>query len=240
MHMRIKPISIPRNVIDSIPPPVTNVVPPPVVTSIPKPVVDVPIPVIDYPTLDVPTREEFEGAIIPPRKPKPETDISTRDLPPVPPQVNVPGIGPVDLPPVGPLITAGATAAVTAVVALGASIFLSQLKEKFLDPLIKKLSKKKNKKFKHKKPVIHYVDNGDGCDIFEYSVKGTKLLSKVENVETYLRDQVEISSLYEHDNKIIINDSLMSKFTEEGQKRFKRHFVPAKVIVKKLSSRLSF
>ena len=90
-----------------------------------------------------------------------------------------------------------------------------------------------------KKPVIHFVENGDEIDIFQYSVKGTELLTRVNNVESYIRDQVEISSLYEYDNKIIINDSLKTKFTKEGQKRFKRHFVPAKAIVKKLSARLS-
>ena len=238
--MRIKPVRIPRNIIDRIPRPVTDVVPPPVTTTIPKPVVDVPNPTVEYPVIDVPTREEFEGVVVPPEKPKPETPLPTRDLPLPTPQVNVPGIGPVDLPPVAPLIASGATAAVTAVVALGSSILLTQLKNKFLDPLIKKLSKKKNNKFKQKKPVIHFVDNGEGSDIFQYSVKGTELLAKVDNVEMYLRDQIEISSLYEYDNKIIINDSLKEKFTEEGQKRFKRHFVPAKAIVKKLSARLSF
>ena len=242
--MRIKPVRIPRNIIDRIPAPVTDVVPPPVVTNMPKPVVDVPNPVIEYPTLDVPTREEFEGVVLPPQESESETDQPTRDLPAVPtpvvPQVNVPGVGLVDLPPVGPLITAGATAAVTAVVALGASIFMNQLKEKFLEPLIKKATKKKNKKLKQKKPVIHFADTGQEIDIFEYSVKGTRLVSRVENVELYLRDQIEIDSLYEYDNKIIVDDSLKTKFTEEGQKRFKRHFVPAKVIVKKLSAKLSF
>jgi len=235
--MRIKPLRIPRNVIDRIPSPVTDVVPPPVVTTIPKPVVDVPNPVIEYPTIDLPTREQFQGVVIPPKDTKPEVNQPIRNLPA---QVNVPGVGPVDIPPIAPLVAAGATAAVTAVVALGSSILLAQLKEKFLDPLIKKLGKKKNKKFKQKKPVIHFVDNGEGSDIFEYSIKGTQLLAKVENVELYLRDQIEISSLYEYDNKIIINDSLKGNFTEEGQKRFKRHFVPAKTIVKKLSARLSF
>jgi len=240
--MRIKPVRIPRNVIDRIPPPVTEVVPPPVVTNMPKPVVDVPNPVIEYPTLDVPTREQFEGVVTPPKQQESETKDPTRDLPPVnpPAQVTLPVVGPVDLPPVGPLITAGATAAVTAVVALGASIFMNQLKEKFLEPLIKKMSKKKNKKLKQKKPVIHFTDTGQEIDIFEYSVKGTRLVSRVENVELYLRDQIEIDSLYEYDNKIIVDDSLKTKFTEEGQKRFKRHFVPAKVIVKKLSAKLSF
>ena len=66
--MRIKPVSIPRNIIDRIPAPVTDVVPPPVVTNMPKPVVDVPNPVIEYPTLDVPTREEFEGVVLPPQE----------------------------------------------------------------------------------------------------------------------------------------------------------------------------
>ena len=240
--MRIKPVRIPRNIIDRIPAPVTDVVPPPVTTTMPKPVVDVPNPVIEYPVLDLPTREQFEGVVIPPKQEESEPKDPTRDLPPVvpPAQVNLPVVGPVDLPPVGPLITAGATAAVTAVVALGASILLAQLKEKFLEPLIKRMGKKKTKKIKMKKPVIHYADNEKGCDIFEYSVKGTRYLGRVENIEMYIRDQVEISSLYEYDNKIIIDDSLSEKFTKEGQKRFKKYFVPGKAILKKLSAKFSF
>lgn len=240
--MRIKPIRIPRNIIDRIPAPVTQSVPPPVTTTMPKPVVDVPNPVVEYPVIDVPTREEFEGVVIPPKQEESEPKNPTRDLPPVtppPPQVNIPVVGPVDLPPVAPLITSGATAAVTAVVALGASIFLGQLKEKFLEPLVKKMGKKKTK-IKVKKPVIHYADNEKGCDIFQYSAKGTRYLGRVENIEMYLRDQVEISSIYEYDNKIIIDDSLKVKFTKEGQKRFRPLFVPSKTIVKKLSSKFSF
>ena len=44
-------------------------------------------------------------------------------------------------------------------------------------------------------------------DIFEYSSEGTKLISQTNNIEQYLRDQIETNSLYEIENKIFINNS---------------------------------
>ena len=140
------------------------------------------------------------------------------------------------------LITAGATAVVTTSVVLVSNILLQQLKG-MLDGPLKKLmgaGNKKKVKLKQKKPVLHYVKQGEQVCVFEYSVKGTRLVTTIDKPEQYIRDQVEMSSVYEYDNKILINDDIKDMFTKEGAKRFKKHFTPAKAIVKKLSARLSF
>jgi hypothetical protein len=238
--MEIEPIRIPTNLIREIPPPITNSTPPPVTSSLEIPVLDMPDAVIEYPTLDVPTQQNFEGMVLPPPQPQPETPVDSRDLPPPEITVNLPVVGDVPLPPVAPLITAGATAVVVATVTMGSTIILGMIKDKFIGPLIEKLTKPKKVKIKQKKPVLHFVEAENGTQIFEYSVKGTRLVNTTDNIEQYLRDQVNIDSLYEFDNKIIVDDVLKDKFTKEGVKRFKKHFTPAKAIVKKLSARLSF
>jgi hypothetical protein len=83
------------------------------------------------------------------------------------------------------------------------------------------------------------ADSGH-IDIFEYSAEGTRLVAQTDNVEQYIRDQVETNSLYEIENKVIIDDVMKDKFTKEGQERFKGLYAPPKKIAKKLSARLSF
>ena len=254
MPRDIPRISIPSNIIRTLPPPVTDIVPPPVITELEPPVVDVPAPVIEYPTIDVPTREEFEGQVAQPQQEnKPEAPEPTRDLPapPVPPApqpevnapqptVDVPGVGPVPLPEAAPLITAGTTAVVAAAATMTATILFSQVKDRLLAPVLERLSKPKKIKIKQKKPVLHFVEAENGVQIFEYTVKGTRLKDTTENIEQYLRDAIDIDSLYEYDNKLIIDDDLKPRFTKEGQKRFKKYLCPPQAIVKKLSARFSF
>jgi hypothetical protein len=244
MIMEIKPISIPRSVIRDIPPPVTNTTPPPVTSSLEAPVVEMPEIVIEYPTIDVPTEQDFRQQISTPPPPVAEEgQQGSRDLPPpAPPTINIGGIE-APLPEPAPLITAGATAVVTTAVTLTAVILVNKFKELVLEPLLKKLNAPKKKKIKVKqvKPVLHYILNDDGIvDILEYSQKGTKVIGNTDNVERYIRDQVENDSLYEMDNKIIIDDVIKEKFTKEGAKRFKSLFAPAKTIAKKLSAKFSF
>ena len=62
----------------------------------------------------------------------------------------------------------------------------------------------------------------------------------IENIEQYLRDQVEIDSLWEYDNKVIVDEGLSENLTKDGQKRFKKYFAPPKVIAKKLGAKFSF
>ena len=95
-------------------------------------------------------------------------------------------------------------------------------------------------KIKQVKPVLHYCLRGDMVDVLEYSMKGTKVLASTDNVEQYLRDQVDINSLYEYENKLIIDEEIKDKFTKEGAKRFKAYFAPARVLAKKLSATFSF
>jgi hypothetical protein len=146
----------------------------------------------------------------------------------------------VDLPDPSLVATAGAVAVVTTASTMVATTALNALKNA-AEPIIKEATKKKFKiKIKQIKPVLHYVlAEGGHIDIFEYSADGTRLVDQVENVEQYIRDQVEINSLYELDNKIIIDDVIAEKFTKEGQTRFKPLFAPAKKIAKKLSAKFS-
>ena len=170
-----------------------------------------------------------------PQVPTPNITVPTQ------PSINVGGME-FPLPEAAPLVTAGAAAVVTTGVALTSTIVLNKLKENVLEPMIKRVTRPKKKKIKIKqvKPVLHYVlDDDGGVDIYQYSAKGTKLIHSTHEVETYIRDQVEIDSLYEYDNKIIIDEVIRDKFTKEGAKRFKSLFAPAKSVAKKLSAKFS-
>jgi hypothetical protein len=167
---------------------------------------------------------------------EPNRDIKTEQ-----PTINIGGIE-APLPEPAPLITAGATAVVTTAVTLTAGILVGKFKEAVLEPFMKRMSAPKKKKIKIKqvKPVLHYILNDEGIvDILQYSQKGTKVVGSTAEVERYIRDQVEDNSLYEMDNKIIIDDVIKDKFTKEGAKRFKSLFAPAKTVAKKLSAKFS-
>ena len=175
----------------------------------------------------------------PTQTPTPIAEIPA-DKPNTTPTFNVGGID-INLPDPSLVATAGAVAVVTTASTMVATTALNALKNA-AEPLIKEATKNKFKiKIKQVKPVLHYVlaENGH-IDIFEYSADGTRLVEQVDNVEQYIRDQVEINALYEIDNKIIIDDVIKDKFTKEGKERFKPLFAPAKKVAKKLSARLSF
>ena len=239
------PIRIPPVIIRDIPPPVVDNLAPPVVNGIKSPVVDVPELEIEYPVIDAPTEEQFQEDLGSPAPSIPQATVEDpRELPKpeVPnPTIDVGGLE-IPLPKPEVAVTAGTTAAVTTIVALFSAMLIQQMKTA-LTPLAKKLvsDKKKKKKKKGKKPLLHFVENEGVVEIFEYSEKGVRVLDKVEgSLETYLRDQIEINPYYEQESKIIVDDSLKDKFTKEGVKRFKSLFTPAKVILKKLSSKFSF
>ena len=253
--MEIKPIRIPRSVIKDIPPPAE--IPAPVVRGIAPPAVNVPEVIIDYPTIDVPTREEFEAGVAPPKEEQPvQTEPNRPGLttpPPVAetaietqPSVNVGGVD-IPIPEPGPLVAAGSLAVVTTAVTLTSTIAFTQLKTA-AEPMIKNAvqnmmgGKKKKIKIKQVKPVLHYIMNEDGtAQVIQYGAKGMKILEdNIENLEQHLRDQVDIDSLYEFDNKLLIDEDLTKSFTKEGQKRFKRHVVKPKAIAKKLAAKFSF
>ena len=263
--MEIKPIRIPRSVIKDIPPPVvqSTELPRPVVRGIAPPSIRVPEVIIDYPTIDVPTRESFEGAVTPPKEEQPVQPEPIRTVsppqPPAPPasapvetvepkpSISVGGLD-IPVPDPGPLVAAGSLAVVTTAVTLGSTIVFTQLKTA-AEPMIKNAvqnmmgsGKKKKIKIKQVKPVLHYIMNEDGtAQVIEYGSKGMKVIKdNIENLEQYLRDQVDIDSLYEFDNKLLIDEDLTKSFTKEGQKRFKRHVIKPKAIAKKLGAKFSF
>jgi len=271
----IKPINISStdiriggpSIIPTIEPPVVRGVEVPVVRGLALPVFEMPSGAFKYPTVDVPTQEEFDAAVkaekekqaqekeeksrgLPDTKPELPPQIQQTPTPPPTPQIEVPpetkpptftinGVD-INLPDPSLVATAGAVAVVTTASTMVATTALNALKNA-AEPLIKEATKKKFKvKIKQVKPVLHYVlAEGGHIDIFEYSAEGTRLVEQVDNVEQYIRDQVEINSLYEIDNKIIIDDVISSKFTKEGQARFKPLFAPAKKIAKKLSAKFS-
>ena len=256
---QIQPIRVPRNVVSELPtpvttqPPITSGIKPPVVSGISPPVVDVPGVVIDYPTLDAPTEQQFQGDMRPQNPPQNPTTTPNRPglrstpeptIPEVPvtPVIEVGGVD-IPLPEPGPLVAAGSLAVVTTVVTLGATIGVNQAKTA-LEPFLKKLLRPKKKKIKIKKvtPVLHFIPNEDGTtEVIEYSQKGMKVLEGgIEKLEQYLRDQIEIDALWEYDNKLIIDEELGNKFTREGTKRFKKYFTAPKVIAKKLGAKFAF
>lgn len=254
MPRQIREVRVPRNVISELPRPVTDIIEidrpvvnnlqPPVVNGISVPTVRVPDSSIEYPTLDVPTEQQFQGEMAPQEESKPQPVPETRDLPSTPaPEIPIPviEIGGIDIPipDPGPLVAAGSLAVVTTVVTLGATIAVGQAKTA-LEPLLKKALQPKKKKIKIKavKPVLHYIPNENGTvECIEYSAKGMKVLEGgIEKFEQHLRDQVEISALWEYDNKIIIDEELSKQLTKEGQKRFKKYFAAPKVIAKKLGA----
>ena len=218
------------------------------------PVVDLPEYDYEYPILNIPPEPIVTEAGTPQTgagasegEEVQETD--TRDLPQAPagiegvvpgPTVDIGGVE-IPLPDVGVVATAGSIAVVTTAAGLGASIVFTQAKNA-LTPVINELVKKKFKvKIKNVKPVLHYVLTEDGkVQIFEYSKTGTKLVDTTDKVEQYIRDQVEINSLYEYDNKILIDEGIKSQLTKEGQKRFASLFVAPQKLAKKLGAKFSF
>jgi hypothetical protein len=264
-QIKLAKIEGPR-IIPTIEPPVTQRTERTVIRGMEVPIINIPSPTINYPIIDVPTQEEFDAAVRAEKKSQEEELSKNRQLPDTipPPQLpqvaqtppsqahitEIPADKPqptftvlgtdINLPDPSLVATAGAVAVVTTASTMVATTALNALKNA-TEPIIKEATKKKFKiKIKQVKPVLHYVlAEGGHIDIFEYSAEGTRLVEQVENVEQYIRDQVEINSLYEIDNKIIIDDVISSKFTKEGQQRFKPLFAPAKKIAKKLSAKFS-
>jgi len=256
------------SVIPTINPPITKSVEVPVVRGLALPVFEAPDPSIKYPVINVPTQEEFDAAVkaerdkqaaeeqqknrgLPDTTPPPQlpqvaqtppsqAPVIKAEIPAENPSIQIAGMN-IDLPDPSVVATAGAVAVVTTATTMVSGIALNMVKNA-AEPLIREAVKNKFKiKLKQVKPVLHYVMTDTGhVDIFEYSSEGTKLIDTTDNVENYIRAQVETNAFYETENKIIIDDVVGETFTKEGQKRFKPLFAPAKKIAKKLSARLSF
>jgi hypothetical protein len=256
------------SIISAIDRPVVQSTPQPVTRNLELPIIQVPDTTIKYPVIRVPTQEEFDAAVRAEKeKQKEEEEQKNRGLPdskppelppivqqlsqqPLDPIVEIPSDKPqptftafgsnINLPDPSLIATAGAVAVVTTAATIASTTVLNALKNA-VEPIIKEATKNKFKiKIKHVKPVLHYVlTEGGHVDIFEYSAEGTRLVEQITNVEQYIRDQIEINTLYEIDNKIIIDDVIKDKFTKEGKERFKPLFAPAKKIAKKLSAKFS-
>jgi hypothetical protein len=239
----------------------------PVTRGLELPVFEAPDPSLRYPIINVPTQAEFDAAVNAQKQqeqqPQQEKSRGLPDSPPQVPQIaqtppvqapiaEIPADKPttptfsvygvdINLPDPSLVATAGAVAVVTTAATMASSAVLNVLKNA-AEPLIKEATKNKFKiKIKQVKPVLHYVMAEEGhIDIFEYSAEGTRLVTQTNNVEQYIRDEVEKNVLYEIENKIIIDDVIKDKFTKEGQERFKSLYAPAKKIAKKLAARLSF
>ena len=257
--MEIRPIpirssrEIPRNVIQELPRPVVSAInipkpispPPPVVRGISPPVVNVPDTSIEYPTIDLQTEEEFRGDMSPPQQtPQSPPTSNTRDIPTTPtvtvPSFEVGGVV-VPLPDPAPIAAAGVMAIATTIAALGTTVLFTQLKSG-MDPVLKKIAAKRKKvKIKKTKTVLHFIPDDNNVQVLEYGSDGVKIISNnIENLEQYLRDQVDMNSFYEYDNKLIIDDIMKDKFSKEGAKRFSRHFATPKSVAKKLGAKFSF
>ena len=229
------------------------------------PVIDVPNPTLNYPVIDVPTQEQFDAAVRAQQKgqeqlepdksralPDPTPQVAQAapttntvaeipaDKPSLTPTFTVGGVN-INLPDPSIVATAGAVAVVTTAATVASTAIFNALKNA-AEPFIKEAAKNKFKiKIKQVKPVLHYVMAEAGhIDIFEYSSEGTRLVAQTDNVEQYIRDQIEKNTLYEIENKVIIDEPIKTKFTKEGQERFKPLYAPPKKIAKKLSARLSF
>jgi hypothetical protein len=190
------------------------------------------------PQLPPQVSQVFQQPVVPQvQTTKPIAEVPA-DLPK--PTFNVGGIN-INLPDPSLVATAGAVAVVTTAATMASTAVLNVLKNA-AEPIIREAAKNKFKiKIKQVKPVLHYVMAEEGhIDIFEYSSEGTRLVAQTDNVEQYIRDQVDTNSLYEIENKVIIDDVMKDKFTKEGQERFKSLYAPPKKIAKKLSARLSF
>jgi hypothetical protein len=258
------------SVISTIEPPVLRSVEVPVVRGMALPVFEMPNTSIKYPVINVPTQEEFDAAVradkekqaqedaaknrgLPDSTPPPQLPQVTQTPPTQTPIAEIPADKPtttptfsvygvnINLPDPSLVATAGAVAVVTTAATMASTTVLNVVKNA-AEPLIREATKNKFKiKIKQVKPVLHYVmSEGGHVDIFEYSSEGTRLVAQTDNVEQYIRDQVETNAYYEMDNKIIIDDVMKDKFTKEGQERFKGLYAPPKKIAKKLSARLSF
>lgn len=254
---------IPPTTVERLPAPKFEA--PPVTQGLALPVFRMPDPSIKYPVINVPTQEEFDAAVKAEQQKQQEETSKSRglpdtkppDLPPavqqaiqppaliaeIPadkPSVTIAGLN-IDLPDPSLVATAGAVAVVTTAATMASTAVLNVLKNA-AEPMIREATKNKFKiKIKQVKPVLHYVmAEGGHVDIFEYSSEGTRLVAQTDNVEQYIRDQIDTNTLYEIENKVIIDDVMSDKFTKEGRERFKGLFAPPKKIAKKLSARLSF
>ena len=252
--------------INRLPPPVIEALPVPIVTksTLEKPIIDIPVPKLDYPRIEIPTSPE----VFIPQKEEKQTDGTSKnrslsDTPPVVPAIEVPKLPPivpatpqleppgktmeinilgheVNIPTPAAAVEAGATAIIGTSVTLGTAIVFNQARQAAA-PVLQKMARNKFKiRLRNIKPVLHFIEENGLVHVIKYDGEGVKLLNNhVENPEQYLRDLIDADRLFEADHKIIIDEPVKQRFTKEGAKRF-NYFVPAKKIARKLAARFVF
>jgi hypothetical protein len=264
----LSPIKISSGGLERVPAPVVDKVAPPVVNAIQVPVVDVPIPRLNYPRIELPP-EEPKNTTAPKSgdQSEEETTQPSRQLPDTPkmPAVTVPTTA-VQVPPASApqtetpkdtftmeiagqdiniptpqaVVQASATAVVGTSATLVTALVFNQVRTAAA-PVIQKLARDKFKiKLKSMKPVLHFVEEDGEVHVIQYSDEGVKVLNThVQNPEQYLRDMVDADRLFETDHKIIIDEPVKERFTKEGAKRF-NYFISAKKLAKKMGAKFTF
>jgi hypothetical protein len=264
----LPPIKLSSGGLERIPAPVVDRVAPPVVNAIQVPVVDVPVPRIDYPRIELPP-EEPKNTTAPKTgdSSSEETTQPTRQLPDTPkmPAVVVPtktlsAPAPaiaqteiskdtftveiaghdINIPSPEAVVQASATAVVGTSATLVTALVFNQVRTAAA-PVLQKLARDKFKiKLKSMKPVLHFVEEEGEVHVIEYSEEGVKVLNThVQNPEQYLRDLIDADHLFETDHKIIIDEPVKERFTKEGAKRF-NYFISAKKLAKRMAARFTF
>jgi hypothetical protein len=268
----ISPIKVESAAIERIPPPVIDRVAPPVVNGMEVPIVEVPVPRLNYPRIEVPASPQIDVPAAPGNSgtaEKTEKEKS-RDLPDSAPKIlqqlpaNISTIpakveAPREEVPKNdkimevqiagrtmniPSPVAVAEASVTAVIGTSATLVTALVfnqARQAAAPVIQKLARDKFKiKLKRSKPVLHFIEEEGEVHIIQYGADGVKVLNaSVSNPEQYLRDVVDADHLFEADHKIVIDENIKDRFTQEGIKRF-NYFVSPKKIAKRLTARFTF
>ena len=264
----LPPIKISSGGLERIPAPVVDKVAPPVVNAIQVPVVDVPVPRLNYPRVELPPQEPTNpGAPKTGDQSSEEPTQPTRQLPDTPkmpavvvptPALQVPpAVAPqtetpkdtftmeiaghdINIPTPEAVASASATAVVGTSATLVTALVFNQVRTAAA-PVMQKLARDKFKiKLKRMKPVLHFVEEDGEVHVIEYSDEGVKVLNThVQNPEQYLRDLIDADRLFEADHKIIIDEPVKERFTKEGAKRF-NYFISAKKLAKKMGARFTF
>jgi len=221
------PINVPNSninrisgpsVIPTVDKPILQQINAPVVRGLEVPVIDAPNTTIQYPIVKVPTQAEFDASIRPQQKPQeqqpPEKSRGLPDptpAPQLPPSAQTPAIQ-------TPVIESPKRIAEVPADLPKPTFTVGGISINLPDPSLVATA-----------GAVAVVTTAA-------TMASTAVLNVLKNAaEPMLRD-----TLYEIENKVIIDEPVKDRFTKEGQERFKSLYAPPKKIAKKLSARLSF
>ena len=169
MSRNVPRITIPNPVIRQLPSPNIRNTPPPVVRGIKPPVISVPDPTIQYPTIDVPTEEDFRNQMQQGQNGGEAQEEDSRTLGPptaevgVPPTLTIPGGINIPIPTNDVIAATAGVAAVSTASALAATTALKPVFEwllKLMKTAMKQVVDKVKKKLTKEKPE----DSSPGSD----------------------------------------------------------------------------